>query len=372
MKRIFIMFCCLFLVACSDRVPIEKVTLFLVLGVDYDDKGNLLVSISAPSFEKGAPKKTSEETVKATSLRDAFKYINAKISGITSNGKTEVILIGEKVTQQKEWFKEIDLYQRDPKSSNNAELVIIEGGMDEVLNVKLKDKLILATYLMEIIRSMQTNNTFIPAPVRTFSNIANDKGITATLPVIKKVGEKLEFQGTALLNESGQPKVRLSLKENNLLNLLRLPREKGAMSISLALPDEDAKQKNNVSLLVTDLKRDIDVSYTGGKFVYTINVHLHADLIEQTKMRLNKDISKLGEEAEVLNKQITQELDKELKKVVEKFQEGKVDPIGLGQYAKAYEYNEWKKVEDNWGEELSKAEIKVNADIQLFTTGLLP
>jgi spore germination protein AC len=372
MKRILIIFCCLFLTACSDRIPIEKVMLFLVIGVDYDENDQLLVSISAPSFEKGAPKKISDETVKATSLRDAFKYISSKVSGITSNGKTEVILIGKKVAEKNEWFKELDLYQRDPRSSNNAELVLVDGNVKDVLNTKLKDKTVLATYLMDILRGMQARGMFVSVPVRTFSNITNDKGITATLPVIKKEDESIEFKGTTLLSESGQQKESLSLKENNFLNLLRSPREKGAMSVSLSLIDEKSGEKNNISLLISDLKRKINISYVNGKFVYDIHVRMHADLIEQTKTHLDKDISKLGENMELLSKQINKELDKQLAKIVSKFQHGKVDPIGLGQFAKAYEYEQWKKVEDNWGEVLSTAEINVGTEVGLYTAGLLP
>jgi spore germination protein AC len=371
-RQIFIVLCCLFLIGCNDRVPIEEVTLFLVLGIDYDENDQLLVSISTPSFEKGSAKTTSEATVKATSLRDAFKYINSKVSGIVSNGKTEVILIGEKVIAKNEWFKELDLYQRDPRSSNNAELVLVEGKVKDVISTQSKEKTILATHLMDIIHGLQARGLLLSVPVRTFSNITLDKGVTATLPIIKKEGDKLGFKGTALLDELGQQKETLSLKENNFLNLLRSSRKKGAMTISLSLKDEESGEKNNVSVLLSHSKRKVNISYEKGKFVYNIHLEITGDLIEQTRERLNQNISELGANMDLLSKQISIELNKQLGQVVSKFQQAKVDPIGLGQFAKAYEHAQWKKVEDNWGEVLSNAEINVSTEIRLHTSGLLP
>ncbi|MDZ7542436.1 Ger(x)C family spore germination protein, partial [Clostridium perfringens] len=45
--------------------------------------------------------------------------------------------------------------------------------------------------------------------------------------------------------------------------------------------------------------------------------------------------------------------------------------IGLGPYARAYEYAQWKKVQDDWGEVLSNADIKVNVKVKVNGTGTI-
>ncbi|WP_374987756.1 Ger(x)C family spore germination C-terminal domain-containing protein [Paenibacillus sp. R14(2021)] len=40
-----------------------------------------------------------------------------------------------------------------------------------------------------------------------------------------------------------------------------------------------------------------------------------------------------------------------------------MDPIGVGLYARAYQYKAWKKVQENWGDAFSKADVSVNIDM---------
>ncbi len=41
----------------------------------------------------------------------------------------------------------------------------------------------------------------------------------------------------------------------------------------------------------------------------------------------------------------------------------------MGLYARAYEYKEWQKVQDDWGEALSKADIKINVKVKVKSMG---
>ncbi|MDC0759319.1 Ger(x)C family spore germination C-terminal domain-containing protein [Brevibacillus sp. AG] len=51
--------------------------------------------------------------------------------------------------------------------------------------------------------------------------------------------------------------------------------------------------------------------------------------------------------------------------------EKQVDPIGLGKYARAYAYDEWKKVEDEWGRAFSKAKVTIHPEVKIISVGAL-
>jgi len=73
--------------------------------------------------------------------------------------------------------------------------------------------------------------------------------------------------------------------------------------------------------------------------------------------------------APLLEKQIADEVHKQMQQLIKKIQQAKIDPIGLGLYARAYEYEQWEKVKDNWGEALSKADINVKVKIKIQDMG---
>ncbi|UED77777.1 Ger(x)C family spore germination C-terminal domain-containing protein [Brevibacillus sp. DP1.3A] len=57
--------------------------------------------------------------------------------------------------------------------------------------------------------------------------------------------------------------------------------------------------------------------------------------------------------------------------VIAKLQKKQVDPIGLGKYARAYAYAEWKKVEDDWGRVFSKAKVTIHPEVKIIRVGVL-
>ena len=78
------------------------------------------------------------------------------------------------------------------------------------------------------------------------------------------------------------------------------------------------------------------------------------------------DVRKHGKE---LEKMISDHVQKQFEKLIKNIQEHQIDPIGLGLYARAYEYNQYKKVEDHWGEALSKADIHVSVKVTIGSMG---
>ena len=78
------------------------------------------------------------------------------------------------------------------------------------------------------------------------------------------------------------------------------------------------------------------------------------------------DISK---DAKKLEKQAAEQMKAQMEKVIKTIQKHEIDPIGLGIYARAFEYKEFKKVEDNWGEAVKDADINVKLDLTIGAMG---
>ncbi|MNR51844.1 hypothetical protein D3C85_1715820 [compost metagenome] len=70
-----------------------------------------------------------------------------------------------------------------------------------------------------------------------------------------------------------------------------------------------------------------------------------------------------------LEKDIEEELQKQFSQLIKKIQSAKIDPIGLGLYARAHEYSQYKKVQDHWGETLSNSEVNVKVKVKIQSMG---
>ncbi|MGO4274683.1 Ger(x)C family spore germination C-terminal domain-containing protein, partial [Paenibacillus sp. TAF58] len=70
-----------------------------------------------------------------------------------------------------------------------------------------------------------------------------------------------------------------------------------------------------------------------------------------------------------LENKMNSQLQKQLESLVHKIQADKIDPMGLGLYARAHEYSHFKKVEENWGETLAKADIHVSVKTTIGSMG---
>ncbi|MNY44410.1 hypothetical protein D3C86_1794380 [compost metagenome] len=62
-------------------------------------------------------------------------------------------------------------------------------------------------------------------------------------------------------------------------------------------------------------------------------------------------------------------MQKQFENLLKKIQKHQIDPIGLGLYARAHEYRQYKKVENHWGEALSEADIQVSVKVVLGSIG---
>lgn len=74
-------------------------------------------------------------------------------------------------------------------------------------------------------------------------------------------------------------------------------------------------------------------------------------------------------ETKNLEKDIAQQLQQKFERLIRNLQNAKIDPAGLGMYARAYAYPQWLKVSDNWGEAFKDAEVNVKVNVKIIGMG---
>jgi hypothetical protein len=88
--------------------------------------------------------------------------------------------------------------------------------------------------------------------------------------------------------------------------------------------------------------------------------------ISITEQYFDFDVDK---QVDQLEKMLDEQFNAQYKDLIAKLQKHKVDPIGLGDYARAYQYDTWKKVQEHWDEAFAKAEINVTVKVDVKNIG---
>lgn len=368
-RGIWIMICCIYLIGCSERIPLEKATLILLIALDRTSNGEMMVGTSIPLFHQEEPINTVEHLVKASSVYNGFSKISTKMTGFVTSSKAEIILIGKKFAQNENWMKELDSSSRDPYGTLNAKVVLVDGSIEEIFNMKKSDNPPLPKYVNDVIESSIQNNESVSSTIQQLIREKNEQGMTQTLPIITRKNNKIDTVGIAFLDAQGKYVTKFSKKDVGFFNLINNNKNKGRMILHLSLDPLQNKQKPYISVLVQGAKRKINVDYHKGKLVFNIDIYMNVALIEKINENLVKHSNKHKQEVIKLEGIMKQQLDKKLMSMIRHIQKNEIDPIGLSLYARAYQYKEWEKAKENWPNVLSEAQIHVNTHIKIHNTG---
>ena len=352
------------LTGCVDQTNVEDVSMTLILGIDLDEEDNLMVYMVSPVFEEEAKEKDETNVVKSVTIRNSRDEFDATVMGLTSGSKTQVILIGKRLLEKKYWTNYLDAFLRDPKNTVTPRMVGVEGPVSDVIFYKPKDKARLPVYLTKLIDTAYKRNITVKTNLQEFHTQIMEKGITPSITALKK-NDKLSLKGSVLLDEKDKYKIIISPNENKLLRILQ-HKTKGDFPFTVELPSEsNNKEKRWLSFSPLTLKVKTMVKDEKNHFRFDINIKMKIALTERLFQ------ANVREDAAKLQKSIETKMNGEFKSFINKIQKAKIDPVGFGLYARAYEYPKWKKVQDHWGKAFSKADVHVKVNVTIAGMGTI-
>ncbi|MFK4412973.1 MULTISPECIES: Ger(x)C family spore germination protein [Bacillus] len=370
-KWIWIVICCVYIIGCSQRIPLEKVSLILLIGLDKTPNGDIKVGTSIPLFHHKQQKSTIEHWTHASTVYTGFSKIDTKLTGYMTASKAEIILIGKKLAQEANWLQELDSSYRDPYATINTKVVLVDGPTEEIFKIHKPSKPSLSSYINGVIESSIQNNQSVSSTIQQLMREQNEEGMTQAVPIIKKTKNEIDTVGIAFLNRKGKYLTHIPKKDVKFFNLINKPKSNGRMILHLALPPKKSNKKTNTSIFVQNATRKVDVDFQNGKFIFNFNIYANVALIEKTNANLIKGHYDNKTNINNLKSAIQKEINNNLQNMLNQIQQNKIDPIGLSLYARAFQYKEWKKVKGDWLQALAKAKINVKTHVKIKDTGTI-
>ena len=169
----------------------------------------------------------------------------------------------------------------------------------------------------------------------------------------------------ALLYDKGKYAASLDVPESTLLLVLKNEkRHEVTMTIPI-FPSEKENNifhKNEMSFQASRVKTKIKTGYKKNTFHFDVKVNMNVNIMERI---FPEDKVKKEELVKLMEKQ----LQKQFTDLIKKIQKKKIDPIGLGLYARAYHYKQFKKVDNDWGKALAESKINVSVNVKVNSYG---
>ncbi|MFT9848757.1 Ger(x)C family spore germination protein [Aneurinibacillus sp. REN35] len=363
----------LLLMAGCDRLDVEKTTLSLVYGYDVAEKDKMFIYQLSPVFNKDAKKKFEVYGAKVNTTRQAREVFNSVSNGEIVNGKIQVLLFGEQLLRKTGIMTRLDVIYRDPKNTGNMRVVAVKGRVSSIVNSEFPDKPILPTYITHSIDVARAKNETAFATVQSLHILLLDKGSTPAITEMKADKKGIVVTGSALLDNKGIYKMSLNRRESILLHILQ-KKEEAPVTLTMQLPSLSIKSKNTVmnkkgaefvTVNINKIKRTISTHYKKGRFYFDIAMRLDLSLGERTF-----DVN-MEKNQEQLTEIIRSQIEKELNTIVKRVQKHQLDPFNFGWYARAYQYEHWKKIDNRWPHEFAKAEVTITPTVKIKSYGVV-
>ncbi|BBH24084.1 germination protein [Paenibacillus baekrokdamisoli] len=356
----------LFVPGCNKPVYIEKQQFVLIEGIDLDEHNKLVVYTSSPVFSKEAKEKYKITSATAHSMRDSKAKINSKTIGSIAYGKTQTVLIGKKLLLQRNAFPYLDVLFRDPRNEINANVIVVNGTVKEVMYANMSDKGRIGVVINDQAESTFKNSNSVQTSLQQFHKQMLDKRATPYLSEMKVEKNDLVMSGTALLHKDGTYAASLNNKETSLLLLIQR-NTKNTISLTFHLDPKRFHTDEEMSYVSFDIKKvkyNLKTKFAENHFTIDMQMKVQINLSERM---FSLDLEKKSKQ---LEQAISQELTKECNALIKKAQKHQVAPFGFGHYVRAHDYKNWKKVQDDWGKALSEATVNISTKVIIKNIGV--
>ncbi|MBW3496746.1 Ger(x)C family spore germination protein [Bacillus sp. FDAARGOS_1420] len=357
-KIIYFLSCLILLTGCYDQIYVEDVAATLIVGIDLDKQNNLQIYVVNPLINKDQKRNEEKHYSSDTTVRKARDKFDTVDPGIISGSKIQIILLGKNLLKKKHWIRYLEPFYRDPQNTMTAKVIGVEGKVSDIIYSRSHKNNFLADYLTKLIRTGNARNVTVKTTFKELHRQVKDKGITPSISSIKKMeNNKVKITGTMLLDSQNLFQSTLNPNENKLLTLLQ-----GKVQGDYPFTINNPINKQWLSISAQRIEVDQKVSYTN-RFIFNIQIDMGTEIIEEFPY---SDTSMDGRE---LENAISKQLTKEITQLIKKFKQAKIDPIGLGLYARAFQYKNWVSHRQNWGNELSKSQINIKVNIKVRDVG---
>ncbi|QHS23853.1 Ger(x)C family spore germination protein [Virgibacillus sp. MSP4-1] len=354
---VFVMF---LLTGCGFK-DIDKRAFVVGIGIDKTEQNEEGYEVT---LKVAFPSSGSEElgdqfellSSKGSTIAEAIQLIKAKVSNELDFGHMKVIVLGEKVLS-KDIGKTMDWFTRRRDIQQIALITIGKPDAKAILSIEPKGERLPSNKLFMFFDETGTESPYVTT--KFLYNLRRDleeRGIDGFLPIVQAEEDNFSITTMSVFKQGVHP-LHLTKKETKLFNMLKKGYDKESIKVNA---------KDEFFMLAVDaLNTEYQIKQKQTK---KMSIEVTVDIsgvIEESKVELKE--GKLDKYNKLTEKVLT----KDIHKLLAKFQETKMDPIGFGLRYRATrsgtENEKWKA----WKSLYPDASINVQVHADITGTGII-
>jgi len=370
----------IFLTGCWNRVEINDIAIVTAIGVDLSENEKLQLSlqVAVPSklgtsgavAEGSKEKSTFVISETGSTISEAYRNIQGKLSRPIFFAQSRILLIGEDLARKRGVSHLIDFHTRYAEPRINSYIMFTKGKAFKLMNSLPKFESISS----EEMKELAEQNFGLKIYIRDFLNMLLTDGLEPVAPQLtlkslevnknSKAGEKLAVNGVAIFKND---KLIGWMDENETWGLLWLRNEVIKEVITISIPEEKGGGKISMEIARADVKTV--PSLKNGNVKMEINVISELTIIENDS-QLNLFDTKTIEDIQIyVNHEIENRIQMVVDKVQNKYQS---DIFGFGQSIYKKYPKEWNAdYKKNWEQNFSEMEVTILSDAYIRRIGLI-
>lgn len=351
-----------FLSGCWDQKIFERTGFILQLGLELDEKNDLLYSLTMPVVEEEIEQKIEILSTTAPLLREARDEIRNTAGKRIEGGKNQQIHFSRELAER--GVEDLlDVFIRSSENPILANVTVVEGSPLEMFEISLgyKDKTRVAFYITNLIDDARKRTATSETRIYDFTILQKSGTIDPTAVHIRYDEKEIEIIGTALFKGDKMVGSLDSVKSGLLYALMG---KKINFSYFYRDTDEHTSEsgKKGIALSFKKVRRKIEFDLTGD--IPKINVSLNfSSALSEYDSKHHLDDMKSKKEIE---EKVASAVKKDCEEILSYMQKIGSDPIGFAEIARSkhnsyYKSVDWRKI---YPEIEFKADVKVAIESQ--------
>jgi spore germination protein len=354
LKLIASVFIAFSLIGCVKKEVLDDISLIEGIGFDYIDSKNLLGTVVVPVYlPKQAPKNITY-SAKAEIKKSMLQDIQRQTADPIVTGSLAVVLFSKTLTEKVGILPLVDPFQRDPGVGSGLYLAVVDGDTKELLSGQYGVRGN-ATYISKLMEHNVKNEDLPKTNLQLFLADFYQEGKTPFIPQLKKIGKnKMKINGVSLLKH-GKMVDFVAPEEMFFFKLLVDKYSEGMHPVKIESGGEAAVRSihssHNFELTrrnPTEVKIHIEVEGIINEFT---GQELTPKKVQELQQQFEKDIKE------------------ECLKLIQRFKDKQIDPIGFGHFVKTqtrnFDFNNWR---ENQYKDLV---VKIKADVKITESGVI-
>lgn len=345
----------LILSGCLNQKILDDVQLASAAGFELgEDEDTIIATAVFPVYKPDLTVENRTYTSSSKLSKIIRDKLNRKSPKPFVSGKIEVALYSKELAE-KGIFDIIDTFRRDPATGAKMFLAVVEGDLGNSLKIQYGET-DNGMFLSKLIQHNIESGILPKTNLHLFTKAYREEGRDPVLPYLKLTDKEADIKGVALFKEDQF--VGSIEGEEGYIFMFLIEKFTSDASMSVKLGEDGVF----ASVYHIDSKRKYKIKNVETEPSITIKIKTNAIIQEYSGDDITSKVKKQIEQ------NMEEEIETKGKEMIKKFQDLKIDPLGIGFQVKHRSRN-WSK--EKWDELYPGTEVKVEAEVEISEAGVV-